>query len=195
MVDELLRTSYNDMVRAFVNLLDTCEPGEGDHAERVAVYAVATAEKMGWSDESLVHLRRAAMLHDVGKIAIDRSLLRKLGDLTEDDLNGLRLHAAMAESLLSSLPWLAPAIPMIRHHHERWDGTGYPSKLSGLDIPAGARIIAIAEVFDHVAFGSSYREPEGREAGCAEIASHAGTQFDPQCVEAFLKIESVIQPL
>ncbi len=194
MVDELLRASYNDMVRAFVNLLDVCEPGEGDHAERVAVYAVATAEKMGWSNENLVHLRRAALLHDVGKVAIDRNLLRKLGDLDEDDLNGLRLHAAMAESLLSALPWLAPAIPMIRHHHERWDGEGYPARLCGAAIPPGARVIAVAEVFDHVAYGSSYREPMGREEACAEISAHSGTQFDPEVVTAFLKIESVIQP-
>lgn len=194
MIDDLLRNSYNDMVRALVRALDMHDPGEAEHAERVSVYSVATAERMGFSDEELVTIRRAALLHDVGKIAIERSLLRKLGELDDADFQELKLHAALAEQMLQSLPWLSDAVPMIRHHHERWDGGGYPDQLAGEAIPVGARIIAVAEAFDHIATGASWRNARGRQLAIQEMIIESGKQFDPTVVQNFLAVEELIQP-
>lgn len=192
---ELLRASQNDANRALLRALDLHRPGEEIHAERVAVYAVATAHALGLSEEMLLDIRRAAQLHDVGKMAIDRAVLHKLGELTENDWRELKHHASMSETILGSLPWMNQAAPMVRHHHERWDGTGYPDGLKGEEIPLGARIIAVAEAFDHITFGSSWREPQGREDARKELEQEAGRQFDPAVVAAFLRVEPLIQPL
>ena len=194
-VEPLLIASQNDTIRALVRALDLHGPGEAEHAERVSVYAVATGEKMGLDDQELLELRRAAVLHDVGKIAIDRSLLSKLGELDEDDFTALKMHASMCEHVLADLPWLEKSLPMIRHHHERWDGGGYPDGLAGETIPIGARIIGVAETFDHLAFGSSYKPPIGTDLAAQVLQDEAGKQFDPQVVDAFLQIESLIQPM
>ena len=194
-VESLLTASQNDTIRALVRALDLHGPGEAEHAERVSSYAVATGEKMGLSDSELLHLRRAAVLHDVGKIAIDRSLLAKLGELNEEDFVALRMHAAMSEQVLGDLPWLDESVPMIRHHHERWDGGGYPDGLAGEAIPLGARIIGVAETFDHLAFGSSYKPPIGSDLAGQILQDEAGKQFDPDVVGAFLQIEPLIQPV
>lgn len=194
-VEPILLASQNDTIRALVRALDLHGPGEADHAERVATYAVATGERMGLSDDELLNLRRGAVLHDVGKIAIDSSLLGKLGELTDEDFAALRMHAAMCESVLSDLPWLDHVVPMIRHHHERWDGGGYPDGVSGEAIPLGARIIGAAETFDHLAFGSSYREPIGADLAIKVIIDEAGRQFDPHVVSAFVQVAPLIQPL
>ena len=194
-VEPLLLASQNDTIRALVRALDLHGPGEADHAERVSAYSVATGERLGLDEESLLKLRRGAVLHDVGKIAIDSTLLCKLGELTDEDFAALKLHAAMCETVLADLPWLDDVVPMIRHHHERWDGQGYPDGLVGEDIPLGAGIIGVAETFDHLAFGSSYKEPIGTDLAAQVLMDEAGKQFDPVVVDAFLQIEPLIQPL
>lgn len=194
-IEPIIMASQNDAIRALVRALDLHGPGEADHAERVAVLSVATGERIGLDDDELLNLRRAAMLHDVGKIAIDRNLLVKLGELTEDDFAALKMHAAMCETVLEDLPWLTPALPMIRHHHERWDGAGYPDGLSEHKIPIGARIIGVAETYDHLAFGSSYRPALGRDLAREVVEDSAGSQFDPAVVRAFLEVEPLIHPL
>lgn len=194
-IEDVLRREHNDAIRALVRAMDLHQPGEGDHAERVAVYATATAEKMGMADEELVHVRQAATLHDVGKIAIDPSLLHKLGKLSEEDLNSLRLHAMLAMSVIESLEWLAPAVPMIVHHHERWDGDGYPEGLTGEEIPLGARIIAVAEAFDVLTAEVGWRYAMTEKEALEEILRCAGSQFDPAVVDAFALVQPLIQPL
>ncbi|MBN8689859.1 MAG: HD domain-containing protein [Armatimonadetes bacterium] len=194
-IESVLQASQNDTIRAILRALDLAGPGEAEHAERVAVYAVATGECLGLSDEDLVDLRRAALLHDSGKIAIDRDLLNKLGELTDDDIRALQMHAAMCDQVLGDLPWLQNALPMIRHHHERWDGKGYPDGLSQDAIPLGARIIGVAETFDHIAFGSYYKEPVGPDAALKILQEECGKQFDERVVRAFLEIEPLVQPL
>lgn len=197
MIDDAahLQQSYNDMLRAFIAALDMHSPGEGGHAERVSVFATATAYELGWPECDLVHIRRAAALHDVGKVAIDRSLLSKRGGLTQMEIDELKLHAQLAVRVVESLDWLQPALPMIRHHHERWDGSGYPDGLSGDQIPAGARVIAVAEAFDVMTEPSPFREPIPPDAAIEELRRCAGKQFDPAVVEAFLKVQPLIQPV
>jgi response regulator RpfG family c-di-GMP phosphodiesterase len=194
-LDSTLQASYNDTVRALVQALDLHDPGEGDHAERVAVYSTATGEKMGLKFDDLQVLRRAAALHDVGKISISPNLLRKFGELTEEEINELRLHALMAMKLVESFEWLRPCVPLIKHHHERWDGEGYPDGLKGEDIPLGARIIGAAEAYDSMVTSHGVRTALSEEHARDELKANAGKQFDPAVVEAFLAVEPLIQPL
>jgi response regulator RpfG family c-di-GMP phosphodiesterase len=185
----------NDTVRSLVRALETHGPGEGAHADRVAVYATATGGALGLSLDDLVCLRWAAALHDVGKISVDPQLLKKLGKLTEAELAQLRSHAELAMRVIEEFEWLKPVVPMVRHHHERFDGTGYPDGLSGDSIPLGARIIAVAETFDVLTQHTPWRDPMPCAEALDELERCSGEQFDPSVVEAFLKVQPLIQPV
>ena len=192
---DAIRASQNDTVRALVRALDLHEPGEGDHAERVSVYAVATGEKMGLDADVLLNVRRAAALHDVGKLSLSQGLLRKLGQLTDEDVKQLRQHATLALEIVESFEWLRDCSPMIRHHHEWWNGDGYPDGLKGSAIPIGARLIAVAETFDVLAHEGGYREKMPERDAMDELKRAAGSQFDPDVVAAFQLVQPLIQPL
>lgn len=190
-----INQARNDAIRALTQMLDLSLPGEGGHADRVAVLSVATGEKLGMDDEALVHLRRGATLHDIGKIGLSRHILQKMGELTVQEMDQVRVHAMLAEKIVESLPWLQPSMDMIRHHHERWDGLGYPDGLKGTDIPLGARIIAVAETYDVLTSPSSWKNWIEDGEAAHEIERCKGTQFDPTVVEAFLAIHDRIQPI
>ncbi len=194
-VDPILSDSLNDTVRALIQALDLHEPGEGGHAERVSVYAAATGHALGLGYDDLLNLRRAAALHDIGKISVSQSTLRKLGTLDEEELEELRSHALMAMRLVESFEWLKPTVPMIRHHHERWDGQGYPDGLVGTAIPVGARIIGACEAFDVLVSGSPWRRAVSEAEALAELRRCAGSQFDPEVVEALATVQPLIQPV
>ncbi len=194
-VDGLLIQSQNDVLRDLVRTLDLHAPGEALHAERVSVYATATGERLGMSDRDLIDLRRASLLHDVGKIAISPDILMKPGVLEDEDWDLLRKHAEHALHILESLPWLARSIPMIRHHHEWIDGSGYPDGLQGDEIPLGARIIAVAEAFDALIAGSFMKDALPEQAARAELANCCKTQFDQVVIDAFFEVQCLIQPL
>ncbi|MFI5386026.1 MAG: HD-GYP domain-containing protein [Fimbriimonadales bacterium] len=182
------------MIHSLLKRLDRHSPAEEGHAQRVAVFAVATGDELGLHAETLLRLRYAALLHDVGKISVDSKLLNKMGRLTEEEMDALRLHALIAASLLEAFDWLHPCLPDIRHHHERWDGGGYPDGLLGPDIPLGARIINLAETFDVMLTGH-HGEPRSEEAALNEIMRCSGSQFDPKVVEAFFRVQPLIQPV
>jgi HD-GYP domain-containing protein (c-di-GMP phosphodiesterase class II) len=190
-----INQEHNDTIRELLREMEEHSVGEAGHAERVAVISVAIGERLGLGFEDLVRLRQAAALHDVGKIKVDRNLLQKLGELTPQELTELRLHAQKAKKVVESLTWLAPALPYIVHHHERWDGNGYPDGLAGDEIPLGARIIAVAEVFDTLTFSSGWREPVSEEEALDEVLRCSGKQFDPQVVDAFFQVQPLIQPV
>ena len=189
------RAVYNDRIRVLLTELDAHSPGEAAHAERVAVYSVAVGEAMGLSDDDLVHLGWAAKLHDVGKIRVDANLIAKLGSLSEEEFEALRAHALHAQEVLSGMLWLAPAEGMIRHHHEWWNGEGYPDALRGKSIPVGARLIGLAEAYDVLVSDIPWRDRLSEEEAVAEIRSCTGSQFDPGAVEAFLAVRPLIQPV
>lgn len=193
--DNLNMEPFNDTVRALVQALDLHEPGEGGHAERVAVYATSTGHELGMTFNELIDLRRAAALHDIGKISVNQTTLRKIGELGDDELEELRSHALMAMRIVESFEWLRPAVPMIRHHHERWDGTGYPDGLAGEAIPLGARVIGVAEAFDVLVSGSPWRRAVSPAEALDELQRVAGQQFDPRVVEAFAQVQPLIQPV
>jgi HD-GYP domain-containing protein (c-di-GMP phosphodiesterase class II) len=191
----LINPEHNDLIRDLLRKMEEHAAGEAGHAERVAVYSVAIGERLGMSFEDLIYLRQAASLHDVGKIQVDRALLAKIGELTAEELRDLRLHAQESRRAVESLTWLAPCLPMIVHHHERWDGLGYPDGLAGEDIPLGARIIAVAEAYDVLANGVGWKQPIPEEEAAAEIERCVGKQYDAAVAEAFLEIRLLVQPI
>lgn len=186
---------HNDRVRQFLSSLDAHNPGEEAHAHRVSVYAVATADRMGVQGDDLIHLRWAAMLHDVGKVSVDARLMQKLGRLDEFELAALREHARAAEAVIEGSLWLVPAAPMIRHHHEWWNGEGYPDGLRGEAIPLGARIIGAAEAFDVLVSDVPWRDRLEEPAAIAEMERCRGSQFDPAVLDALLEVQPLIQPV
>jgi HD-GYP domain-containing protein (c-di-GMP phosphodiesterase class II) len=185
----------NDVIRSLLGELDLHGPGEREHAERVAVYAVATGGELGLSEGELLQLRYAAQLHDVGKVRVDVSLVRKLGRLSDEEIERMRQHADLSLEVLESYAWLGPSLPMIIHHHERWDGAGYPVGLAADSIPLGARIIAVAETFDTLVASPPWRTSLSEGEALQELRRCAGAQFDPAVVDAFERVQPLIQPL
>lgn len=155
------------------------------HSERVRRYAGAIGERIhSISLEDLRNISYAASLHDIGKVAISASILNKLGRLTEEEFDIMRQHSLIATRILEKVEGLRGAIPFIKHHHERYDGDGYPDGLAGEDIPIGARVICVAEAFDILTSDVPWRKALKRDAAMREIERCSGTQFDPQMVEA-----------
>ena len=185
----------NDVIRQLVFDLDLHDPGESAHSERVAVFSTATGHELGISSHELRILRYAATLHDIGKMKVNRAVLRKLGTLTEEDFFELRSHVGASGDLLKTHDFLVEALPAIRHHHERFDGTGYPNGLRAEEIPLGARIICICEAFDVLLFGCPWRNAVTEFEALFELDRCSGTQFDPQVVDAFKSIQPLIQPV
>jgi HD-GYP domain-containing protein (c-di-GMP phosphodiesterase class II) len=134
-------------------------------------------------------------LHDIGKIAIDDAILRKPGKLTVLEFEQMKQHVVKGAAILETIPDLAPMIPIIRSHHECWDGTGYPDKLAANDIALMARIVAVADAFDAMTTDRPYRKCMSPEKALEELEDKAGTQFDPECVEAFLRLKSHVLQL
>lgn len=194
-IDNATRKNRNETIRALLTALDLNAPGERTHAERVAVYAVATGDELGLSEEELLRLRYSALLHDVGKTKLDSSLLSKVGRLSETELDVIKRHAEHSVRLVESYEFLTPAIAGIRYHHERWNGLGYPDGLKGEDIPLAAQIIGLCEAFDVMVNGAAWKSPIGRQIVLDEIEAGSGTEWNPEVVEAFLKIEPMIQPI
>ncbi|MGH3087498.1 MAG: HD domain-containing phosphohydrolase [Rubrobacteraceae bacterium] len=144
--------------------------------------------KMGLESEEIKVLSLGALLHDVGKIGVPDSILKKPGALTDAEYDVIKRHTLMGASVISQVPELAGAVPVIRHHHERFDGAGYPDGLPGADIPLAARIVFVADAYDSMTRDRSYRKGLTHEVALEEIANNSGTQFDPEVAQTFLKI-------
>ena len=157
------------------------------HGARVASLAEPVALQLGWDRERIRSLRRAAPLHDVGKVKIRPQLLGKPGPLTLDELAEIRSHPAAGAQLVLPLRRFHEALPYVLFHHERWDGDGYPAGLSGRGIPIEARILAIADAFDAMISPRPYRRPLTHQHALAEVEEGAGTQFDPLAAELFVE--------
>jgi len=185
----------NEQIRTLLQSLDKRVPGEASHAERVAVYATAVGYEIGVRADALQQLRYAAQLHDVGKTSLDPGPLLRIGPLTAEERSQMQSHVTLAQALVGAIEWLRPCLQAIRYHHERWDGRGYPEGLSGEAIPLFARIIAVAEAFDAMTMLSSGREALTEELAADELRKESGGQFDPLVVQAFLKVQPLIQPL
>ena len=167
-----------------------------EHSKRVRRYATALATKVGIVDVDLLRaIETAALFHDVGKLAIPDQLLSKPGPLTREEYDHVKQHAAIGADLLAGLSLPAPVPLLVRHHHENWDGTGYPSRLRGDDIPAGARALAIADCYDALTSDRPYRRAMGHTAARTMMSQRRGTMFDPQMTDAFLQIVQGLRPV
>jgi len=175
-----------DAVLGMLNLRSAKLGAPDGHSERVAMYALAIGKQLDLSEKTLRSLKSAAILHDIGKVGISSSIVDKLGRLTDREFEIMRLHSTIAIRMLEQVKGLEDSLPMIKHHHERFDGKGYPDGLSGHDIPLGARVIAVAETFDILVSNVPWREALSVERAIQEVKDNAGTQFDPMVVEAFL---------
>ncbi len=167
----------------------------GGHTQRVTNYSVALAQQLEIPSTEVEHIRIGTPLHDIGKIGIDDAILRKPGRLTPEEFAIMQTHTIKGEAIIRTIPDLHPIAAIVRSHHERWDGNGYPDGLRGEEIPLMARIVAVADAFDAMTSNRPYHpDRKGRppEVAFAEVESQSGKQFDPRCVEAFLEMREVV---
>jgi len=191
---DLLRQLENDVLRALVTSLETAHPSLCGHSERVASYAVATACELGMDDLSLRQMRIAAALHDIGMLGLPGWLIQ-CPELTPENRQMLCQHPQLGVQIIQRIERFQAFASWIACHHERWDGSGYPSRLAGDAIPEGARVIAVAEAYDVMISPCIYRQPVDEEQAILELQSGAGSQFDPRVVEAFLRVQPLLQPV
>ena len=170
--------------------MEARDPYSEGHSERVSNYALKVAEKLGWRDEEKEKLRRAALLHDLGKIGIPDSILHKKEGLSQEEYNFIKKHEIIGVKILQPLKDLNEILPWIMYHHERWDGLGYPHGLIGNNIPLASQIISICDVFDALTTGRDYKKAFSQDYSIGELIKDKGARFNPQLVDVFLEIIS-----
>lgn len=183
-----IRQSYLNTVKTLVAAIEVKNPYMRGHAERVAGYALAIARDMGYNDKELTRLHYIALLHDAGKIGIKDRILNKPEALTADEYAEVKRHSLIGAQIIEKINFLSSGADIVRFHHERFDGTGYPAGLRGYDIPEGARILAVVDAFDAMTTDRPYRKAKTKAEALAELVSLAGKQFDPQVVKVFKKV-------
>jgi putative nucleotidyltransferase with HDIG domain len=174
------------MLAPLASTLAARDPSTAAHSTRVTLLAGRLATWLGWDEGRLRGLRVGGPLHDIGKLAVPDAILRKRGPLDADELAEIRTHPVAGARLIDSLGPARVAIPYVLHHHERWDGGGYPSGRAGTAIPEEARLLSVADAFDAMRSTRPYRRALPERRALAEIERCAGTQFDPAFAEAFL---------
>ena len=183
-----LEDLFSGFVRSMVYALDAKSPWTRGHSERVATYAQELAIEIGYNEEAIKELTLAALLHDIGKIGTYDSLLDKVGKLTSEEFEIVKKHPVQGVEILKEIKQLKKILPIIRHHHERIDGRGYPDGITGEKIPLGSRILHIADSFDAMTEDRPYRTAQGLEYAMSELKRCAGSQFDPRLAKVFLRI-------
>jgi putative nucleotidyltransferase with HDIG domain len=177
-----------DTITAFVNAIESKDRYLKGHSARVALYSVEIAQTLGMTPELVEVVRRGAMLHDLGKLSIMDTILRKPDRLTPEEFTIVKSHPAVGAKILEPLRFLARETCAVLHHHERFDGTGYPDGLRGEDIPFVARVVTVADVFDAITSNRPYRTALALDEAREEISKGIGSHFDPAVVEAFLRV-------
>ena len=185
--DELME-AYDATLQGWSTALEMRERETAGHSHRVVRNTLNLARALGYDNNELVHIQRGALLHDIGKMGIPDSILLKPGPLTEDEWMIMRQHPSYAKRMLTSIPYLLPALDIPYYHHERWDGSGYPNGLAGEDIPLTARIFAVMDVWDALSSDRPYRPAWTSEVVLKYLRDQAGKQFDPRVVDAFFEI-------
>lgn len=190
-----LEQAYQASLTTLANAIDLRDRYTRGHVERVTAYSLAIARQQGWKEWEQKQLRLGATLHDIGKIHIPEKTLFKSSELTREEWEEVKRHPIIGAEMIRDIPYLAPAVPVIRHHHERWDGLGYPDGLIAEAIPPGARIVSVADAFDAITTERPYSPPLSIDRAYQEILSCVGTHYDPAVVEAFQRAwqSSVIQ--
>ena len=171
----------------FARAIEARDPYSSGHAARVTALAEVVGARLGWDDDQIEVLRIGAALHDIGKLAVSERVLRKPGPLSEPELVEVRSHPEEGARMLELIGTLRIAVPGVLHHHEHWDGGGYPTGRAGGAIPAEARVLAVVDAFDAMTSDRPYRPALTPEAAVAELERCAGAQFDPEVVEVFVE--------
>ena len=179
--------SYDATIEGWSRALDLRDKETEGHTQRVSDLTITLAKHFGFSDEQMVHLRRGALLHDIGKMGIPNSILTKPGILTEDERKIIENHPQYAYNMLENIDFLQPALEIPHLHHEKWDGTGYPYGLKGKEIPLSARMFAVIDVFDALTSDRPYRSAWSKDKAIEYLKAQSGRHFDPAVVVEFLK--------
>ena len=183
-----LSRSYMATVRALSNAVEARDAYTGKHAERVARYAIEIGRELGLPRPDAPEIEFGFLLHDVGKLAVPDSILFKPGPLTSEERALMSRHTIVGAEIMRDIEFLAEASKVVRSHHERWDGSGYPDGLAGEEIPLTARVFAVADVFDALTTNRPYRSALGFEEAQEMILAESGKHFDPDVVAAFDRI-------
>jgi HD-GYP domain-containing protein (c-di-GMP phosphodiesterase class II) len=184
--NEQLMMAYDETIEGWSRAMDLRDKETEGHTRRVTEMTQQLATSMGFGPEDLVHIRRGALLHDIGKIGVPDEILRKPGPLTEEEWVSMRQHPQLAYDMLSPIIYLQPALDIPYCHHERWDGTGYPRRLKGEQIPLVARIFAVIDVWDALTSPRPYREALSEAQARQYVQEQSGLHFDPVVVKNFL---------
>ena len=194
-INDELKTTYDKLESAYMETIEilrfTVEAKDAytrGHSDRVSAYSVLIGEALGLSEDDLKTLKIGGLFHDIGKIGIPDSILLKTDKLDDEEYSEIKNHPAIGAHILSNATILKDIIPIVKHHHERFDGHGYPGKLKGEEIPYLARIATVADSFDAMTSKRSYRDSLPIDVVKEEIKKNSGTQFDPEIAEVFLKI-------
>ena len=175
-------------IEALAVAIDAKDQTAPSHIRRVQIFATALARALGMSENDIQGIRTAALLHDIGKLAVPEHILAKTGPLTAEEFQKVRIHPQAAAEIIGGVPFPYPVVPFVVSHHERWDGRGYPAGLKGAEIPLGARVLAIVDYYDAVTSDRPYHKAMTAEAAVALLTQEAGRAFDPDAVDAFVEL-------
>ena len=190
-----LNRLYLSTIETLAMAIDAKDQITHGHIRRVQAYAVGLATRVGVADEKLIKaIEAAALLHDMGKLAVPEYILNKPGRLTAAEFDKMKLHASVGADILSAIDFPYPVVPMVRHHHENWDGTGYPAGLKGTDIPIGARILSVVDCFDALTSDRPYRPRLSIEESLRILIERRGSMYDPLVVDTFVRVHAEIAP-
>lgn len=187
-----LRELFYKTIRAISNALDTKDSYTNGHSLRVTLYSMILAKELNLDDSYMEDIEIAGLLHDIGKIAMPKSILCKNGKLTDEEFLIMKSHPVRGEKIVINIKKLQMISEWVKSHHEKWDGTGYPDGLKGTQIPLPGRIIALADTYDAMTSTRPYRTALSHDVAISEIKRCAGTQFDPDLAETFIKLEAKI---
>jgi putative nucleotidyltransferase with HDIG domain len=189
-----LRGLFYNTVETLVRTIQAKDQYTSGHSTRVSRYALLIADKLGLSTKEKHQLYLASMLHDIGKIGVPDELLHRPGKLSDEEMERVRSHVQLGASMIEMLGEMHPIVPLIRHHHECWDGTGYPDGMKGEEIPRISRIIAVADMYDAMTSDRPYRSRRTHQEAVDEIKRTTGTKLDPRVAEVFLQVLKDISP-
>jgi putative nucleotidyltransferase with HDIG domain len=175
-------------IYALVSTVEAKDPYTYGHSRKVNTYAVALAEAIGLSPDEVSRVSTAALLHDIGKIGVPDKVLNKKGKLNREDWEAIKSHPKLGATIVGNIPNLVPCVSSILHHHERWDGTGYPEGLKGEEISIEARILTVADSYEAMSSARPYRPALCSEVVLEELRNGAGSQFDPELIKVFIDL-------
>ncbi len=190
---EAQRDQFVQTVTSLARAVEVRDQYTGDHTRRVTDYALLLAEELRLNALERYQIQIGTPLHDIGKIGIDDAILRKPGKLTPAEYEFMKSHTVKGAAIVESIHSLTPIVPIVRHHHERWDGSGYPDQLEGDRIAITARIVAVADAFDAMTSDRPYRPALPVELAFRELTNKAGSHFDPTCIEAYLRVRHLVE--